>query len=498
MHGSYSNSSIAGRAGRAILPLILFAALAGGSRVSTAAPTQPVTSPSPAGAELPRGEVLPRIVCAEDPTTSYALYLPKAYRPDRRWPIVYVFDSRGIEEDREMIELFVPDAERFGWVVASSNESSNLAPMETNMTRMRRMWVDTHDRLALDDRRVYGFGFSGMSRTMTTLAMAAPGTFAGVIGAGSGFPVGRPPTREAAFPFFGVIGDRDFSYYELMELEGKLAALGTPHRVHVFDGSHEWPPEPVVTLAMGWMELLAMREGRREKDSALVETLWTEELARAREHETAGRVWHAWRGYRALAADFAGLRDTGEAERKVAAIEAGDPFRRDQKARERRDRRDVEHLARAPAIFAAAGLAPRPGGVERLLADLDVPALSARRDGDDPEERLAAARVLYALYIQSGLYLPREAMAAGQWDRAILFLETAAAIDPESGRIPYRLATAWAGKGDTAKAVAGLEEAAAMGGTDLAEIESDPALAPVRESEAYRALVAKLRRSPPE
>jgi hypothetical protein len=453
--------------------------------------------PQPPAPGLPRGEVVPRVVCAADPTTSYALYLPQAYRPDRRWPIVYVFDSRGIPGDRAMIELFLAGAERFGWVVASANESSGLVPMEENIGRMRRMWVDTHDRLALDERRAYGFGFSGMSRTMTTLAMAAPGTFAGVIGAGSGFPVGRPPTREAAFPFFGVIGDRDFSYHELMELEGKLAAAGTPHRVHVFDGSHQWPPEPVVTLAMGWMELQAMREGRREKDTDLVAALWAEELARALAHEAGGRVWHAWRAYRALAADFAGLRPTGEAERKVAAIEAGDLFQRDRKARDRRDRRDVEHLARAPAVFAAAGLDPRPGGVERLLADLDVPALRARRDGDDPEERLAAARVLYALYIQAGLYLPREAMAAGQWDRAILFLETAAALDPESGRIPYRLATAYAGKGEVARALAALEKAVAMGGTDLAEIESDPALAPVRGTEAYRTLIAKLRAAPP-
>jgi tetratricopeptide (TPR) repeat protein len=248
---------------------------------------------------------------------------------------------------------------------------------------------------------------------------------------------------------------------------------------------------------MGWMELQAMREGRREKDADLVAALWSEQLGRAREHEAAGRVWHAWRAYRALAADFAGLRDTGEAERKIAAIEAGDPFQRDRKARDRRDRRDVEHLTRAPAIFAAAGLDPRPGGAGKLLADLDVPALWARRDGDDPEERLAAARVLYALYIQAGLYLPREAMAVGQWDRAILFLETAAAIDPESGRIPYRLATAHAGKGDVAKALAALEKAVAMGGTGLVEIESDPALGPVRESEAYRALVARLRATRP-
>jgi hypothetical protein len=446
-----------------------------------------------AAPDLPRGEVIPQLVCAADPTTSYALYLPQAYRADRKWPIVYVLDSRGIKEDREMIALFLPGAERFGWVVASANESSGLAPMTENIQRVRSMWVDTHDRLALDDRRAYGFGFSGMTRTMTTMAMAAPGTFAGVIAGAGGFPVGRPPAKETAFPFFTTLGERDFAYYELMELEGKLAALGIPHRVEVFDGSHQWPPEPLVTLGMGWMELQAMKEGRREKDPALVEALWAEDVARARELESAGRLWRAWRAWRSLAADFQGLRDTAEAERKAVALAAGELLGRELAARTRRDQRDVALLARAPAVYEAAGLEHRPGGVQKLLADLEVPALKAREKSDDAEERLAAGRVLYALYMQAGIYLPRAAMAAAQWDRATFFLQAAAAIDPESGRIPYRLATAYAGKGDTAKALAALAQAFTMQGTDLAEIESDPALAPLRGTEGYRVLISALR-----
>ncbi len=450
-----------------------------------------------AARDLPRGQVIPKLVCAADPTTSYALYLPKAYRPDRTWPVVYVLDSRGINEDREMIELFQPGAERFGWVVASSNESSGLVPMSENIQRVRSMWVDTHDRLALDDRRAYGFGFSGMSRTMTTMAMAAPGTFAGVIAGAGGFPVGRPPAKETAFPFFTTLGERDFAYYELMELEGRLAALGVPHRIEVHDGSHEWPSEALVTLGMGWMELQAMKERRREKDAALVEALWAEDLARAREQESAGRLWRAWRAYRSLAADFHGLHDTGEAERKAVALSAGEPFQRELAARARRDQWDVALLARAPAVYEAAGLEARPGGVQKLLADLEVPALKAREASGDAEERLAAQRVLYALYMQAGIYLPRAAMAVAQWDRAIFFLQAAAEIDPESGRIPYRLATAYAGKGDIEKALAALEKAFEMEGTDLAEIGSDPALEPLRGTEAFRGLLAKLHRRLP-
>jgi predicted esterase len=454
--------------------------------------------PSPSVAPLPRGEVVLKIVCAADPTVSYALYLPKVYTAERKWPVIYVFDSRGIPMGREMIELFRAGAERYGWVVASANESTTLGAMDANIQRMRAMWVDTHARLALDDRRVYGYGFSGLSRTVVTLALAAPGTFHGIIGAQGGFPGARPPAaKEQALPFFGTVGDRDFNYYELLELDARLEELGVPHRIEVFDGSHEWPPEELVTLGMGWLELLAMRDGRRAPDAALVEPLWSADLAKAREHEVAGRLWAAWRAYKALAADYRGLRDTADPERKAAALGKSEALQRDLRERARRDQRDREALARAPAVFEAAGLEPRPGGVQKLLADLDVPQLQARKAASDADERKSAERVLYAHYMQAGIYLPRAAMEAGQWDRAILYLQTAAAINPESPRIPYRLATAYAGKGDREAALAALAKAVEMKGTNLEEIESDPALAALRGEAAYRALAAKLRAQPP-
>jgi tetratricopeptide (TPR) repeat protein len=87
-------------------------------------------------------------------------------------------------------------------------------------------------------------------------------------------------------------------------------------------------------------------------------------------------------------------------------------------------------------------------------------------------------------------------MERKQWDRAILFLQVAAEIDPESSRIPYRLATAYAGKGNRKKALEALKKALEMKGTDLEEIEGDPALAPLREDAEYKELVKELRVKP--
>jgi hypothetical protein len=150
----------------------------------------PIQALAAAPPELPRGQILPKVVCVGQPDRSYALYLPSSYRPDRKWPIVYAFDSRGIHPDRNLIELLKPGAERFGIIVASSNESSNTVPMEENFRSLSALWTDSHGRLAIDDRRAYGFAFSGMSRFLITAALRAPGTFAGIVGASGGYPLG--------------------------------------------------------------------------------------------------------------------------------------------------------------------------------------------------------------------------------------------------------------------------------------------------------------------
>lgn len=424
---------------------------------------------------------------AADP--SYTLHLPGNYTPERAWPIVYVFDSRGIDTGREMIELFRAGAERFGIIVASSNDSSNVVAMDENFRSLSAMWTGTHARLAIDDRRVYGFGFSGMSRFVITAVLRAPGTMAGVVGAGGGYPLGNPPSKATPFPFFGMVGDKDFNYYEMLDTEARLAAAGIPHRVEVFDGSHQWPPEDLVTRALGWLELQAMKNGTRPKDPALVDALWSEDLARAQALQAEGKLWRAWRAYRAAEATFAGLRDVSEAAKKTEELAATEALRRDLKEREARDRRDREYLERAPRVFNGVPTELRPDTLSTLLSELQIPDLRRKAKSQDAEERLSAERLLYAVYIQTGLYLPRSLMERKQYDRAILFLQAAGEIQPDSPRIPYRLATAWAGKGNRKKALESLKKALEMKGTDREEIESDPALSALREDPEYRKMV---------
>jgi predicted esterase len=439
---------------------------------------------------LPRGEVIERIATTKDPELTYALYLPSGYRPDRPAPVLYAFEVRG--NARGLTDRLRAAAERYGWIVASPYDASHLLPMEENFKIMSGLWADTHARLAIDDRRVYAFGFSGLTRFVCMLGLTAPESLAGVIAAGGGFPLGHPPTRDTPFPLFATVGDKDFNYYEVLDLDGKLDTLGVPHRVEVFAGIHEWPPEPLVAAALGWMELQAMKRGTRTKSPEIIAALWDEDLAHAKALEAEGKPVEAVRAYTALAADFAGLRDAkdlDEAAHRRAALESSEAFQRESKARQERDRRDREYLEKVPSILASAD------SPVQALADLTIPELKRRAGtATDPEEKLSAERLLNAVYIQAGFHLPREAAERQQLDRAIFDLQIAGEIEPEVPHVPFRLAVAWAQKGNRPKALESLALAVQKGWTDLVALESERAFDPLRQTEEYKRIVAELLR----
>ncbi|HWC65586.1 MAG TPA: hypothetical protein VG777_05855, partial [Thermoanaerobaculia bacterium] len=211
---------------------------------------------APAPAPFPRNVVVDRVVCADAPSQSYALVLPPGYAAgEKRWPILYLFDARA--RGPLAARLFAPAAAREGFILASSNDTQSDGPLDPNVTAFRAMWRDTHARFAIDDRRVYAGGFSGGARVATLMASAAPGAVAGVIGCGAGFH--KPPAGKPPFDWFGTVGNRDFNYDEMRDLDGALSRLGAPHHLEVFDGEHGWPPADVCDDAIAWMQWRAER-----------------------------------------------------------------------------------------------------------------------------------------------------------------------------------------------------------------------------------------------
>jgi hypothetical protein len=193
------------------------------------------------------GQVIDRVEVRDHPGQTYALYVPTSYKRDRAWPVLYCLDpgARG----RNPVERFAAAAERAGVIVAGSNNSRN-GPLPPAQEAINLMLVDTHERLNIDDTRLYAAGLSGGARL--ALGWAMGGHLAGVIASSAGFPNVSAP-KQVPFRAYFTTGYDDFNHDELYRVSRELAARGIAHRYVEFEGGHEWLPASLTDEALAYL-----------------------------------------------------------------------------------------------------------------------------------------------------------------------------------------------------------------------------------------------------
>jgi dienelactone hydrolase len=372
----------------------------------------PIVAAMLAGPQAIPGRIVEHVPCPADPSQTYSLYLPSNYDTARRWPLVIVFDPGG--RGARAAEVFRQAAERYGWIVAASETSRN-GPWEPTVKAINAMWPALLGGYAVDERRVYTAGHSG-GATAAWLIARQSGQIAGVIASGQPH-VDAAAGKAIGFAWFGAAGRGDFNFIEVKEIDATLARSRTPHRIEFFDGGHEWPPADLTMRAFGWMELLAMKDGRRPRDLALASQVFAEDMARAIDAEQQSRLTEAWRSYEAIAAAYDGLVDVSQAATRRHALESDERFKKMRKLEERadgRERNQAKAVARMLAGLPPENLPP----LQELRGQLQLVSLGKAATGDSYEA--ASARRSIALIRMQLSTLIREMQAQGDARTATL------------------------------------------------------------------------------
>ena len=95
------------------------------------------------------------------------------------------------------------------------------------------------------------------------------------------------------------------------------ATLTSPHYLAVFDGGHTLPPDAVANEALEWLELQAIRSGRRAPDRRLIDALFASRLQRI---EQAPDGMARLRLLQASLEDFRGLHDVAALQSRVETL----------------------------------------------------------------------------------------------------------------------------------------------------------------------------------
>jgi predicted esterase len=468
------------------------------------------------------GKITPTVVCQAQPAFNYCLYLPPGYTADRAWPIIYCFDPGGRGE--VPVEHMKAGAEKFGYILAGSNNSRNGPGVDLDSI-IAALSVDTQARFHVDAKRLYTAGFSGGARVASAIALAGD-RVAGVIACSGGFPAGKVPPRTLPFAFFGTAGREDFNYPEMYGLAEAFDSSGAANRFEAFDGGHAWAPADLCTEAIEWMDLQAMRAGRRDKDPDLISAFQRSLEARGTAFEVAGKPYDAYHAYKSLAADLAGLVDVKSFQSGADALRSSKEVQRALKEqtelieKQRRRTRELSTLmaqmsnkpafqssdppGHATTSGSAGGTAPSPTATSATnpsadqsnpQAELRHSIATLRKDFDaaqDSPQRVLARRVLNGFLV--GLYETAEQMLYEKsYDRALQTLIVASEVRPDSQGVFLELARAYAGHKEKQKAIDSLKRAVVNGLTDPTAIENQADFANLSAEPEFKAIVTDLK-----
>jgi dienelactone hydrolase len=424
----------------------------------------------------PVDAVITKVATKADPSQQYSLYLPPHYSTQRRWPVLVMLDARGHGE--AALRLAVDGARANGWIVVSSYQSRSDTNEIVTLQAIQALLREALQGLASDPRRIYLAGLSGTAKTLWTRAEQLNPLLAGMIGCGGGRPPELGALRKPPAAFLGMAGTEDFNYEEMRDLDAELADAGATHRLLVFPGVHGWPPAETFTEAIGWLELVAMRDARTMRREDWIDARFAADHARAISETGLER----WRRLDQMARDYRGLRDVGSIQAEADTLRRQPGVRR-QVAGERRLRSDeLEATHRLDAWIArVGGRGPEAHiAVTGALAELRVASLREMANGSDRNLAQSARRRIERILAFTGFYLPGQFAKQGETARAVAMLRLALDIEPAQPYAHWRIAQLEARAGHKDKAFAALEAARALGYVDVDDLQRNPAWATLR------------------
>jgi len=435
------------------------------------------------------GTVHASVAVAADPTNSYALYLPSAYSPAKRWPLLLVFDpfARG----EVSVKLFHEAAEKYGFIVVGSNNSRNF---QDPSAAIRALWADVKERYAIDPRRIYTAGLSGGARVASSIALACKNCIAGVIANGAGLPNGAATPGPEAADWFLVAGTTDFNYPEMLHLKEALDARNAASRFVVYDGPHGWMPKDFTERGLAWLQLRAMVKGIAPVDKEFVGRQFEGRLAEAVSAQKAGDILAATRDYHEIAQDFSAFRDVKEQEALAKFLAASEEFRK--AAKKEKATLDLQDEVTRKLGDLVAGIAQGADARTGFVAELQSAANEVHRDqhgASDPARKQAIECGLasaFSFAVESG----QQAMLKKDYLAAKDMFQAGEVILPENAWASYLVATANAQLGEKKQAIQELKKALEKGMTNPKSLE-DAAFDRIRGEEGFKELAAKLAQS---
>ncbi|PHQ59416.1 MAG: alpha/beta hydrolase [Maribacter sp.] len=224
---------------------------------------------------LKKGTITDSIKVNDSLPESFALYLPSNFDINKKWPVIFVFDMQG--RGKQALSMFAGAAEEEGYILAASNNTQDSLSISKNILISNRMFNMVFSLFPIQKGRSYTAGFSNGARLASLVPTFIKGV-QGVISCGSPVANIEVLSPKNPFHFIGLVGNGDYNYPEMLEVEKTLNKFKFPNQILVFEGGHQWPNKEYLVKAMKIFTFAAMAKGNTMKNDSLIKTVYKQNL----------------------------------------------------------------------------------------------------------------------------------------------------------------------------------------------------------------------------
>ena len=271
-----------------------------------------------------KGIVTDSLKVSDSLDESFALYLPMAYSEQKKWPVIFLFDSEG--RGKTAAQLFRNTAEQQGYIIASSNNITAEKDLVDNVKTAVRLANVVTGTFPVDNRQVATAGTMDGGKVASSVPVLYPDIL-GVIAIGNHWINFDRLDKKNNFTFIGMVGDEHFTSASMKMTAEALESMKFPSQVYTYEGNGDWPGPRMINSAVGSLTLEAMKEGLRPRDPALIEELFNQDLSRANELMSKTKLVEAYSFLSLLEEKYRGLYPTDAVDEKLRQLERSRNYR---------------------------------------------------------------------------------------------------------------------------------------------------------------------------
>lgn len=225
---------------------------------------------------LKKGTIVDSLKINDTLPESFALYLPKKFETARKWPVVFVFDTKG--KAKQVLLMYAQAAEKQGYVLAASNSVYDSLPMSENILRSSRMMNTVLTLLPIDSKRIYTSGLSEGAKFASVLPVVIK-NIEGVLSIGASLANTDVLSLKNPFHYIGIVSADDYHLMDMKMNENVLNGLRFPNELFVYEEGVAPLPLVYIDKALEVFKLNAMAKGMEEKSPLFIAASFKESIA---------------------------------------------------------------------------------------------------------------------------------------------------------------------------------------------------------------------------